>query len=189
MEIGASPRFRHADSSEGILPWGGAPAPFRRRCRTLALLRNRRARRRGLEEQRRIAEDEFAGLTASLDEFDEKERLVSGYLEAQRPLLDKRTEEWVEARISDARTAGFAQEFNEAASSLVSDPVLARERTERGRNLLAEAVRNLDEAERTMDDYRAADEALDDRLRGARREILASEEAEKAAGAGGAVAL
>ena len=85
---------------------------------TVALLRNRRARKRRIEQQRRIAEEEFAGLTTSLDEFDEKERLVSGYLEAQRPLLDQRTEEWVEARISDAKTAGFAQEFNEAASGL-----------------------------------------------------------------------
>ena len=53
----------------------------------LLLFRNRRAKRRRIEEERRTAEEEFADLTVRLDEFDEKERLVSGYLEAQRPLL------------------------------------------------------------------------------------------------------
>jgi hypothetical protein len=123
----------------------------------LILFRNRRARRRRIELERGRAEDEFAGLTTRLDEFDQKEKLVSGYLEAQRPLLDQKTEEWVEGRLSDASTAGFAQEFNEAASVLTSDPFRARELMGRGRDLLAGAVGNLDEAERTMDEYRAAE--------------------------------
>jgi uncharacterized membrane protein YgcG len=149
------------------------------------LWRNRRANRRRIEEERRRAEEEFANLTVHLDEFDEKERLVSGYLEAQRPLLDQRTEEWVETKISDAKTTGFAGEFDEAASRLVSDPVLARERLDRGRNLLAESMQNLYEAEKTMDDYRAADEALDGKLHAAKEEIGAAEKAEEVARAEG----
>ena len=74
----------------------------------LLLFRNRRAKKRRIEEERRSAEEEFANLTVHLNEFDEKERLVAGYLEAQRPLLDQRTEELVEAKISDAKTTGFA---------------------------------------------------------------------------------
>jgi uncharacterized membrane protein YgcG len=151
----------------------------------LLLLRNRRANKRRIEEERRSVEEEFANLTVHLDEFDEKERLVSGYLEAQRPLLDQRTEEWVETRILDAKTTGFAQEFDEAASGLTSDPTWARERLERGRNLLAESMQKLYEAEKTMDDYRDADEALDGRLREAKEEIQAAEEAEEIARAEG----
>ena len=151
----------------------------------LLLFRNRRAKKRRLEEVRQNAEEEFADLTVLLNEFDEKERLVSGYLEAQRPLLDQRTEEWVETKISDAKTTGFAQEFDEAASRLTSDPTLARERMAHGRNLLAESMQKLHEAERSMDDYRAADEALDGRLRVAKEEIQAAEEAERTARAEG----
>jgi len=149
------------------------------------LLRNRRANKRRIEEARRSAEEEFADLTVYLNEFDEKERLVSGYLEAQRPLLDQRTEEWVETRISEAKTTGFAQEFDEAASRLTSDPIWARERLERGRNLLAESVQKLHEAEKTMDDYRAADEALEGKLHEVKEEIQAAEEAEETARAEG----
>jgi hypothetical protein len=145
------------------------------------LLRNRRANKRRIEEERRSAEGEFANLTVHLDEFDEKERLVTGYLEAQRPLLDQRTEEWLEARISDAKTAGFAQEFNEAASRLTSDPIWARQHIGRGRDILTESLQKLYEAERTIDDYRAADKALDSRLRAAKEEIQAVEEAEETA--------
>jgi uncharacterized membrane protein YgcG len=151
----------------------------------LLLFRNRRANKRRMEEERQRAEQEFADLTIHLDEFDEKERLVSGYLEAQRPLLDQRTEEWVETRISDAKTTGFAKEFNEAASRLTSDPIWARERLERGRNLLAESMQKLYEAEKTIDDYRAADEALEGNLRAAKREIQTAEEAEQSARAKG----
>jgi uncharacterized membrane protein YgcG len=151
----------------------------------LLLFRNRRANKRRMEEERRSAEQEFADLTVHLDEFDEKERLVSGYLEAQRPLLDERTEEWVETRISDAKTTGFAREFNEAASRLTSEPIWARERLERGRNLLAESMQKLYEAEKTMDDYRAADQALEGNLRAAKEEIQAAEEAEEIARAEG----
>ena len=140
-------------------------------------LRNRRARRRRVEQERGRAEEEFAGLATRLDEFDRKQRLVSGYLEAQRPLLDQKTEEWVEGRLSEASTAGFAQEFNEAASVLTSDPFRARELMGRGRDLLAGAVENLDEAERTMDEYRAADEALDKGLLAAEEGIRVAERA------------
>ena len=174
------------DGGAGVLPWGGLLLVLLvGGAGTVALLRSRRTKRRRLEEQRRLAEEEFAGLTTSLDEFDEKERLVSGYLEAQRPLLDRRTEEGLETRISDAKATGFAQEFNEAAVHLVSDPIQARERMERGRDLLTGAMQDLDEAERTMDEYRAADEALDEKTHAAQRQILASEEAEKIARAGG----
>ena len=152
---------------------------------TLLLFRNRRANKRRMEEERRSAEQEFADLTVHLEEFDEKEQLVSGYLEAQRPLLDQRTEEWVETRISDAKTTGFAEEFNAAASRLTSDPIGARERLERGRNLLGESMQKLYEAEKTMDDYRAADEALEGNLRAAKQEIQAAEEAEESARAEG----
>jgi hypothetical protein len=151
----------------------------------LLLFRNRRANKRRIEEERRSAEEEFANLTVYLNEFDEKERLASGYLEAQRSLLDQRTEEWVETKISDAKTTGFAQEFDEAASRLTSDPIRARERMEHGRKLLAESMQKLHEAERTMDDYRAADETLDGRLRVAKEEIQAAEEAEETARAEG----
>jgi uncharacterized membrane protein YgcG len=140
-------------------------------------LRNRRARRRRIEQERGRAEEEFAGLTTRLDEFDRKQRLVSGYLEAQRPLLDQKTEEWIEGRLSEASTAGFAQEFNEAASVLTSDPFRARELMGRGHDLLAGAVENLDEAERTMDEYRAADEALDKALLAAEEGIRVAERA------------
>ena len=170
------------DGTTGVLPWGGLLLLLLvGGAGTVALLRSRRTKRRRIEEQRRIAEEEFAGLTTSLDEFDEKDRLVSGYLEAQRPLLDRRTEEGLETRISEAKATGFAQEFNEAAAHLVSDPIQARERMERGRDLLTGALQDLDEAERTMDEYRAAEEALDDGLREAQREILAAERAEQVA--------
>ncbi|HEX5914425.1 MAG TPA: hypothetical protein VFY54_14985, partial [Rubrobacter sp.] len=59
------------------------------------------------------------------------------------------------------------------------------ERLEHGRDLLAESMQKLHEAERTMDDYRAADEALDGRLRAAKEEIRAAEEAEEIARAEG----
>ncbi len=165
------------EDGAGVVPGGALLLLLLAGAGALALFRNRRARRRRVEQERRSAEEEFAGLTTRLDEFDEKERLVSGYLEAQRPLLDQRTEEWVETKVLDAKTAGFAQEFNEAASRLASDPFRAQERMERGRNLLAGAMQDLQEAERTMDDYRAADEALNGRLRAAKVEILAAEEA------------
>jgi uncharacterized membrane protein YgcG len=166
------------DDGAGRLAWGGLLfLVLAAGVGALALFRNRRYRRRRVEQERRIAEEEFAGLTSRLDEFDQKERLVSGYLEAQRPLLDQRAEDWVGAKISAANTAGFAQEFNEAASRLTSDPFRAREQMESGRKLLAGAMQDLNEAERTMDDYRAADEVLDDRLRDAKEKILAAERA------------
>jgi uncharacterized membrane protein YgcG len=151
----------------------------------LLLFRNRRAKKRRIEEERRSAEEEFADLTVHLNEFDENERLAVGYLEAQRPLLDQRTEEWIEKQISDAKTTGFAREFDKAASRLTSDPIWARERVEHGRNLLAESMQMLHEAERTMDDYRTADEALDGKLRVSKEEIRAAEEAEETARAEG----
>jgi uncharacterized membrane protein YgcG len=165
----------------GLVGGGGLLLLLAAVAGALLLFRKRRADKRRIEEERRSAEEEFANLTVHLNEFDEKERLASGYLETQRSLLDRRTEEWVESRISDAKTTGFAQEFDEAASRLTSDPSWARERMEHGRNLLAESMQRLQEAERTMDDYRAADEALDGRLRVAKEEIQAAEEAEESA--------
>jgi hypothetical protein len=133
------------------------------------LLRNRRQSRQRLEDERHTAEEEFANLTSRINEFDEKESLVSGYLEAQRPLLDGETEGRVETLIEDARSAGFGQEFNEAASRLASDPTVARERMESGHRLLEGALEKLQLAERTIDDYRAADDALEGKLRVRRR--------------------
>jgi uncharacterized membrane protein YgcG len=169
------------DAGTGVLWGGGLLLLLAAVAGAILLFRNRRANKLRIEEERRSAEEEFANLTVHLEEFDEKERLVSGYLEAQRPLLDQLTEEWVETTISDAKTTGFAKEFDEAASRLTSDPIWARERLERGRDLLAESMQKLYEAEKTMDDYRAADEALDGRLHVAKEEIRAAEEAEEIA--------
>jgi len=185
QEIQGEPAAQDAQTNTDVSPgglWGGGLLLLLVAVAgALLLLRNRRANKRRIQEERRSAEGEFANLTVHLDEFDEKERLVTGYLEAQRPLLDQRTEEWLEARISDAKTAGFAQEFNEAASRLTSDPTWARQHTERGRDILTESLQKLYEAERTIDDYRAADKALDSRLRAAKEEIQAVEEAEETA--------
>jgi uncharacterized membrane protein YgcG len=175
-EIKGEPVAPPSNPEGGVL-LGGGLLVLLAGAAALILFRNRRARRRRIEQERGRAEEEFAGLTTRLDEFDEKEQLVSGYLEAQRLLLDQETEEWVETSISDANTAGFAQEFNEAASVLTSDPFRARELMGRGRDLLAGAIENLNEAERTMDAYRAADEALDARLLAAEEEIQAAERA------------
>jgi uncharacterized membrane protein YgcG len=185
QEIQGEPAAQDAQTNTDVSPgglWGGGLLLLLVAVAgALLLLRNRRANKRRIQEERRSAEGEFANLTVHLDEFDEKERLVTGYLEAQRPLLDQRTEEWLEARISDAKTAGFAQEFNEAASRLTSDPIWARQHIERGRDILTESLQKLYEAERTIDDYRAADKALDSRLRAAKEEIQAVEEAEETA--------
>jgi uncharacterized membrane protein YgcG len=150
------------------------------------LLRNRRRKERELEEQRLLAEREFAELTQRMDEFGEKERLVAGYLEVQRPLLDQKCEEEVEAKIQDSRSAGFGHEFNEAAVSLSSDPRVAREKISSGRRLLDGALSGLSEAESTIDHYRAADEGLEGRLRVAAVEIDGAEIAERSARNSGA---
>jgi uncharacterized membrane protein YgcG len=184
QEIQGEPAAQDAQNNPGFGA-GGLLLLLAAVAGALLLFRNRRANKQRIEEERRSAEQEFANLTVHLDEFDEKERLVAGYLEAQRPLLDQRTEDWVETRISDAKTTGFAQAFDEAASRLTSDPIWARERMEQGRNLLAESMQKLYEAEQTMDDYRAADEALDGGLRAAKEEIRAAEEAEETARAEG----
>ena len=177
-EIKGEPVAPPSDSEGGAgVLLGGGLLVLLAGAAALILLRNRRARRRRIEQARGRAEEEFAGLTTRLEEFDQKERLVSGYLEAQRPLLDQKTEEWIEGRLSDANSAGFAQEFNEAASVLTSDPFRARDLIGRGRDLLAGAIGNLDEAEKTMDEYRAADEALDDRLLAAEEGIQAAHRA------------
>jgi uncharacterized membrane protein YgcG len=186
-EIQGEPAAQDAQTNPdtGGLQGGGLLLLLAAVAGALILFRNRRANKRRIEEERRSAEEEFANLTIHLNEFEEKERLTSGYLEAQRSLLDQRTEEWVETKISDAKTTGFAQKFDEAASRLTSDPIWARERMEHGRNLLAESMQKLHEAERTMDDYRAADKALDGRLGVAKEEIRAAEEAEESARAEG----
>jgi hypothetical protein len=149
------------------------------------LLRNRRESRQRLEGERRATEEEFANLASRMDAFDEKERLAGGYLEAQRPLLERETEGRVEALIEDARSAGFGEEFSEAASRLASDPSAARQRMENGRQLLEGALEKLQLAETTIDDYRAADEALDGKLRVAAQEIGSAEGAEEEARAAG----
>lgn len=174
-----------AQNDAGGLPGGGLLLLLVAVAGAFLLFRNRRANKQRLEEERRLAEGEFADLTTRLNEFDEKEQLVSGYLEVQRPLLDQQTEDWVEKKISDAKTAGFAREFNDASSTLTSDPVSARRKMEEGRGLLEGSLQNLDEAEGTIDDYRAADAALDGKLGAAKEEIRAAEEAEQAARAEG----
>src|SRR3712207_8211696 len=87
--------------------------------------------------------------------------------------------------IEDARSAGFGGEFNEAAARLTSDPTAARERSENGRRLLEGALEKLDLAETTIDEYRAADDALDGKLWTAVEEINSAEEAEGEARAAG----
>jgi uncharacterized membrane protein YgcG len=173
------------DSGSGGLPAGGILLLLAVLAVAALLLRNRRRNRQRLEDERRAAEEEFANLTSQINEFDEKERLVGGYLEAQRPLLDQEAEGRVEALIEDARSAGFGQEFNEAAARLTSDPTAARARMENGRQLLEGALEKLDLAETTIDEYRAADETLDGKLRAAAGEIKSAEEAEEEARAAG----
>jgi uncharacterized membrane protein YgcG len=164
-----------------LLTTGGVLATLTALAGGALLLFNRRRKERELEEQRRLVEREFAALTERMDAFGEKERLVAGYLEAQRPLLDQKNEEEVEAKIRDARSAGFGREFNEAASHLASDPGSAREKIASGRRLLDKALSNLVEAESTINQYRAADEALEGMLRVAAEEIDAAETAERSA--------
>src|ERR687894_2514804 len=164
-----------------VLTTGGVLAALVALVGGALLLRNRRRKEREFAEQRELAEREFAELTERMDEFGEKERLVAGYLEAQRPLLDQRSEEEVEARIQDSRSAGFGREFNEAAASLSSDPRTAREKIENGQRLLEGALGGLAEAESTIDHYRAADETLEGRLRVAAEEIDLAEIAERSA--------
>lgn len=140
------------------------------------LFARREARkRRELAHKRRLAEEEFASSGARMREFGEKEGLVRGYLEAQRPLLDRGTEEEVAALIEEAGGAGFGAEFNEAAGLLSSKPESALEKIREGEELLERALEKLDRAERTMDGYREAEGALDARLRQALEEIEAAE--------------
>jgi uncharacterized membrane protein YgcG len=173
------------DTASGGLPAGGILLLLAVLAGTALLLRNRRRNRQRLEDERRAAEEEFGNLTSRMNEFDEKERLVGGYLEAQRPLLDQEMEGRVEALIEDARSAGFGQEFNEAAARLTSDPTVARARVENGRQLLEGALEKLDLAETTIDEYRAADEVLDGKLRVAAEEIERAGQAEEDALAAG----
>jgi uncharacterized membrane protein YgcG len=180
-EIQGEPVAQGAQSDAGGLPASGILLLVVLLAGVAVLLRSRRRNRQRLEDDRRLAEEEFANLTFRINEFDERERLVAGYLEAQRPLLDQETEGWVEAQIEDARTAGFGQEFNEAAGRLASDPATARERMENGSRLLEGALEKLRVAESTIDDYRAADETLDGKLREAAEEIGNAERAEEEA--------
>jgi hypothetical protein len=177
-EIQGEPVAQGAQSDAGGPPAGGILLLVALLAGVAILLRSRRRNKQRLEDDRRIAEEEFANLTSRINEFDESERLVGGYLEAQRPLLDQETEGWVEAQIEDARSAGFGQEFNEAAGRLASDPATARERMENGNQLLGGALEKLRVAETTIDDYRAADETLDGKLRAAAEEIDNAEMAE-----------
>jgi uncharacterized membrane protein YgcG len=184
-EIRGEPVAQQNGLGSNGLPAGGILLLLAVLAGVALLLRNRHRNRQRLEDERRAAEEEFANLISRINEYDEKERLVGGYLEAQRPILDQETEERVEALIEDARSAGFGGEFNEAASRLASDPTAARERMETGRRLLEGALENLALAETTIDDYRAADDALDGKLRSAVEEIKSAEEAEVEARAAG----
>jgi uncharacterized membrane protein YgcG len=184
-EIQGEPVAQGAQSDAGGLPAGGILLLLAVLAGLAVLLRNRRRNKQRLEEDRTTAEEEFANLTSRINEFDDRERLVAGYLEAQRTLLDQETEGWVEAQIEDARSAGFGQEFNEAAGHLASDPATARERMENGSQLLEGALEKLRLAETTIDDYRAADETLDGKLRAAAGEIDNAERAEEEARAAG----
>ena len=67
-----------------LLTTGGVLAALAAAVGGALFLWNRRRREREIEEQRQLAEREFAELTERMDEFGEKERLVAGYLEAQR---------------------------------------------------------------------------------------------------------
>jgi uncharacterized membrane protein YgcG len=178
-EIGGEPVASQSDPAG--LPMGSILLFLAVLAGAALLVRNRRRSRQRLEGERRAAEEEFANLTSRINEFDEKEGLVGGYLEAQRPLLDRETEGRVEALIEDSRSAGFGSEFNEAAARLTSDPTAARARIESGRRLLEGALERLDLAETTIDEYRAADDALEGKLRAAADEIEGAERAEEEA--------
>ena len=180
-EIRGEPVSSQGDPGSGGTPVGAILLLLAALAGGALLLRARRRNRQRLEDERRAAEEEFANLTSRINEFDDKERLVGGYLEAQRPLLDEETEGRVEALIEDARSAGFGGEFNEAASRLTSDPTDARERMDSGSRLLEGALERLQLAETTIDDYRAADEALDGKLRAAAQEIKSAGRAEEEA--------
>ncbi|MDP8947682.1 MAG: TPM domain-containing protein [Actinomycetota bacterium] len=184
-EIQGEPVAQQGDPNAGGLPAGAILLLLAVLAGVAILLRTRRRNRQHLEDERRSAEEEFANLTSRINEFDEKERLVGGYLEAQRPLLDQETEGRVEALIEDTRSAGFGGEFNEAASRLTSEPTVARERMENGRRLLEGALEKLHLAETIIDDYRAADEALDGKLRAATEKISSTGKAEEEARAAG----
>ena len=88
-EIRGEPPAQQSDPGTGGLPAGGALLLLVVLGGLALLLRNHYRSRRRLEDERRAAQEEFANLTPRIDEFDEKERLVGGYLEAQRPLLDR----------------------------------------------------------------------------------------------------
>ncbi len=184
-EIRGEPPSPQNDAGSGGMPAGSILLLLAVLAGLALLLRRRRRKARDIEEQRRLAEGEFANLTTRINEFDEKERLVGGYLEAQRSLLDQETEGWIEAQIAEARSAGYGQEFNEAAARLTSDPTAARERTRNGSRLLEGAIERLDLAETTIDDYRAADKTLDGKLRAAAEEIKDAEKAGEEARAAG----
>src|SRR3712207_6067309 len=91
-EIQGEPVAPQGDSNAGGLPAGAILLLLAVMAGVAILLRTRRRNRQRLEDERRAAEEEFANLTSRINEFDEKERLIGGYLEAQRPLLDQETE-------------------------------------------------------------------------------------------------
>src|SRR3712207_2220678 len=98
-EMQGEPVAQGTQSDAGGVPAGGILLLLALLAGVAVLLRTRRRNRQRLEDDRRVAEEEFANLTSRINEFDERERLVAGYLEAQRPLLDQETERWVEAQI------------------------------------------------------------------------------------------
>ena len=118
------------------------------------LTRRRLRRRRELAQKRRLAEDQFGLLRERMVEYSEKERLVSGYLEAQRALVAPSAAAEAQGHLDDANSAGFGAEFTEASSLFTSNPEEALDRIHRGNKLLDDALRSLDSAEETLDRHR-----------------------------------
>ncbi|HEV3476046.1 MAG TPA: TPM domain-containing protein, partial [Rubrobacteraceae bacterium] len=79
-EIRGEPAASQSDPNAGGSPAGGILLLLAVLAGAALLLRNRRRNRQRLEGERRAAEEEFANLTSRINEFDEKERLVGGYL-------------------------------------------------------------------------------------------------------------
>jgi hypothetical protein len=118
------------------------------------LARRRLRRRRELARSRGLAEDEFGRLRERMADYNEKERLVAGYLEAQRGLISPGAEAEAEKHLGDAGGARFGEQFTEASRLFASDPHEALARIRRGNDLLDGALESLDRAEETLDRHR-----------------------------------
>lgn len=145
----------------------------------------RRARKRRLERARREAAERYAAAGARMRELDERDREVSGYLGAQRPVLDAETERRLDEAFAEARAVPFGAELHAAASLLESDPEAALERIERGDELLDGARFALDNVDAEIDGYRLAAGSLEASLAEAAQEVrLAGADEEEAARSG-----